>query len=208
MHNPDRANVLATKLLLRQPQLHLPVDPFALCCSGKVLIDSVQHFARVVGKVPQDFLCAQSGDCFAVLYRGCRIILYNGAILSQARRNWSIAHELGHLCCRHQSDGLREEGEANAFAASLLAPRIVVSEFWRRGLVRCPQDLQELFGISQQAAAFRWEELSGRMPLPASAFSDLECQLLERFLPAVEERLHEPVISLPKSRTNFAPTRL
>lgn len=120
MHYADRANILAVKLLLRQRRLSLPVDPFCLECGGKVVVDSVQHFSGVVGMKPQDFLCEQSEDCFAVLYRGRHFILYNRGVLSLSRRRWSIAHELGHICCRHQSDGPAQEAEANAFAASLL----------------------------------------------------------------------------------------
>ena len=126
MHYADRANILAVKLLLRQRRLSLPVDPFCLECGGKVVVDSVQHFSGVVGMKPQDFLCEQSEDCFAVLYRGRHFILYNRGVLSLSRRRWSIAHELGHICCRHQSDGPAQEAEANAFAACLLAPTVVV----------------------------------------------------------------------------------
>ena len=159
MHYADRANILAVKLLLRQRRLSLPVDPFCLECGGKVVVDSVQHFSGVVGMKPQDFLCEQSEDCFAVLYRGRHFILYNCGVLSLSRRRWSIAHELGHICCRHQSDGPAQEAEANAFAACLLAPTVVVCELQRRGTIRQTQDLCDLFGLSMQAAQYRWEEL-------------------------------------------------
>ena len=167
MHYADRANILAVKLLLRQRRLSLPVDPFCLECGGKVVVDSVQHFSGVVGMKPQDFLCEQSEDCFAVLYRGRHFILYNRGVLSLSRRRWSIAHELGHICCRHQSDGPAQEAEANAFAASLLAPTVVVCELQRRGTIRQMQDLCDLFGLSMQAAQYRW----GRRQLHLCDFS-------------------------------------
>ena len=207
MHYADRANILAVKLLLRQRRLSLPVDPFCLECGGKVVVDSVQHFSGVVGMKPQDFLCEQSEDCFAVLYRGRHFILYNRSVLSLSRRRWSIAHELGHICCRHQSDGPAQEAEANAFAASLLAPTVVVCELQRRGTIRQMQDLCDLFGLSMQAAQYRWEELRQRqlhLPQPVY-FSQLELTLLERFLPLVEERLHESIVTVPRGRMEPPP---
>ena len=194
MHYADRANILAVKLLLRQRRLSLPVDPFCLECGGKVVVDSVQHFSGVVGMKPQDFLCEQSEDCFAVLYQGRHFILYNRGVLSLSRRRWSIAHELGHICCRHQSDGPAQEAEANAFAASLLAPMVVVCEL---------QDLCDLFGLSMQAAQYRWEELR-HLHQPVY-FSQLELTLLERFLPLVEERLHEAIVTVPRGRMEPPP---
>ena len=183
MHYADRANILAVKLLLRQRRLSLPVDPFCLECGGKVLVDSVQHFSGVVGMKPQDFLCEQSEDCFAVLYRGRHFILYNRGVLSLSRRRWSIAHELGHICCRHQSDGPAQEAEANAFAASLLAPTVVVCELQRRGTIRQMQDLCDLFGLSMQAAQYRWEELRQRqLHLPLRSCGSGSCICRCRFI--------------------------
>lgn len=203
MHYADRANTLAVKLLLRQRRLSLPVDPFYLECGGKVVVDSVQHFSGVVGMKPQDFLCEQSEDCFAVLYHGRHFILYNCGVLSLSRRRWSIAHELGHICCRHQSDGPAQEAEANAFAASLLAPTVVVCELQQRGNLRQAQDLCDLFGLSMQAAQYRWEELR-HLHQPVY-FSQLELTLLERFLPLVEERLHEAIVTVPRGRMEPPP---
>lgn len=203
MHYADRANTLAVKLLLRQRRLSLPVDPFYLECGGKVLVDSVQHFSGVVGMKPQDFLCEESEDCFAVLYRGRHFILYNRNVLSLSRRRWSIAHELGHICCRHQSDGPAQEAEANAFAASLLAPTVVVFELLRRGNLRQAQDLCDLFGLSMQAAQYRWEELR-HLHQPVY-FSQLELTLLERFLPLIEEKLHEAIVTVPRGRMEPPP---
>ena len=203
MHYADRANILAVKLLLRQRRLSLPVDAFCLGCGGKVGVDSVQHFSRVVGMKPQEFLCEESEDCFAVLYQDRHFILYNRNVLSLSRRRWSIAHELGHICCRHQSDGPAQEAEANAFAASLLAPTVVVCELQRRGTIRQMQDLCDLFGLSMQAAQYRWEELL-HLPQPVY-FSELELGLLERFTPLSEERPHEAIETVPRGRMEPPP---
>ena len=122
MPNLQRANVLAVKLLLRQRITSLRTDPLHLDCSGQILVDSVQHYAECVGRSAEDFMAQSSRDCQAYAVYGRYLILYNREVLSSCRRRWSIAHELGHICCRHSCDGVREEAEANAFAASLLMP--------------------------------------------------------------------------------------
>ena len=87
--------------------------------SGQILVDSVQHYAECVGRSAEDFMAQSSRDCQAYAVYGRYLILYNREVLSSCRRRWSIAHELGHICCRHSCDGVREEAEANAFAATL-----------------------------------------------------------------------------------------
>ena len=204
MHYADRANTLAVKLLLRQRRLSLPVDPFCLECGGKVVVDSVQHFSGVVGMKPQDFLCEQSEDCFAVLYRGRHFILYNRGVLSLSRRRWSIAHELGHICCRHSCDGVREEAEANAFAASLLMPTAAAGELIHRGRLRDAKDLCDIFGVSLQSAQLRMQQLERT----GTQLTELEEQLRQRYLPVIEEYLVAPVITLPRSRLEPPPLLL
>lgn len=110
MPNLQRANVLAVKLLLRQRITSLRTDPLHLDCSGQILVDSVQHYAECVGRSAEDFMAQSSRDCQAYAVYGRYLILYNREVLSSCRRRWSIAHELGHICCRHSCDGVREEG--------------------------------------------------------------------------------------------------
>lgn len=136
MPNLQRANVLAVKLLLRQRITSLRTDPLHLDCSGQILVDSVQHYAECVGRSAEDFMAQNSRDCQAYAVYGRHLILYNREVLSSCRRRWSIAHELGHICCRHSCDGVREEAEANAFAASLLMPTAAAGELIHRGRLR------------------------------------------------------------------------
>ena len=107
MPNLQRANVLAVKLLLRQRITSLRTDPLHLDCSGQILVDSVQHYAECVGRSAEDFMAQSSRDCQAYAVYGRYLILYNREVLSSCRRRWSIAHELGHICCRHSCDGVR-----------------------------------------------------------------------------------------------------
>lgn len=189
--NFARPQQLAIKLLLRQNITSIRTDPFHLNCNGTILVDSIQHYASCVGLSPEDFMSESAKDCVVLQKGPLYLILYNNFILCSARKRWSVAHEIGHICCRHTSDGPAEEAQANAFAASLLVPSIVAEELVRRKVVRSPKDLCGIFGISVQAAELRYQELFCH---PKTA---LEQELLDRYLPVIEEEIHGPMISIP-----------
>lgn len=192
MPTTDRARVLAVKLLLRQTITSLQTDPFHLDCSGTILVDSLQHYAVCVGRRPEEFMADSIQDCLVLQRKGKHLILYNQDILCSARKRWSVAHEIGHICCRHCCDKPPQENEANAFAAELLVPSVVAGELYRRGRIKSPADLCTLFGISAQAACHRFSELDCHQP------TQLEVQLLQSYLPVIEEELHGPIIKLPR----------
>lgn len=204
MPNLQRANVLAVKLLLRQRITSLRTDPLHLDCSGQILVDSVQHYAECVGRSAEDFMAQSSRDCQAYAVYGRYLILYNREVLSSCRRRWSIAHELGHICCRHSCDGVREEAEANAFAASLLMPTAATGELIHRGRLRDAKDLCDIFGVSLQSAQLRMQQLERT----GTQLTELEEQLRQRYLPVIEEYLAAPVITLPRSRLEPPPLLL
>ncbi len=204
MPNLQRANVLAVKLLLRQRITSLRTDPLHLDCSGQILVDSVQHYAECVGRSAEDFMAQNSRDCQAYAVYGRHLILYNREVLSSCRRRWSIAHELGHICCRHSCDGVREEAEANAFAASLLMPTAAAEELIHRGRLRDAKDLCDIFGVSLQSAQLRMQQLERT----GTQLTELEEQLRQRYLPVIEEYLVAPVITLPRSRLEPPPLLL
>lgn len=64
-----------------------------------------------------------------------------------------------------------------------------------RKIVRSPKDLCGIFGISVQAAELRYQELFCH---PKTA---LEQELLDRYLPVIEEEIHGPMISIPHRPT-------
>ena len=204
MPNLQRANVLAVKLLLRQRITSLRTDPLHLDCSGQILVDSVQHYAECVGRSAEDFMAQNSRDCQAYAVYGRHLILYNREVLSSCRRRWSIAHELGHICCRHSCDGVREEAEANAFAASLLMPTAATGELIHRGRLRDAEDMCDIFGVSLQSAQLRMQQLEQT----GTQLSELEVRLRQRYLPVIEEYLAAPVITLPRSRLEPPPLLL
>ena len=125
------------------------------------------------------------GDLSGFLYRDkAQSVIGVNTSHSQARQNFTIAHELGHLLLHDQeqlhvdrefrvrlrsdvsSQGTDEaEQEANFFAASLLMPR----EFIERDLADeefvdlldddCLRDLARKYGVSAQALAIRLKTL-------------------------------------------------
>ena len=189
MHYADRANILAVKLLLRQRRLSLPVDPFCLECGGKVVVDSVQHFSGVVGMKPQDFLCEQSEDCFAVLYRGRHFILYNRGVLSLSRRRWSIAHELGHIVLDHPINPIiyrnsevdenqsPTEIQANIFARDLLMPAGVLTALH----VTTVDEIMQICNVSRISAQIRLERLTELYKRNKFGAHPLERQVISQF---------------------------
>lgn len=105
---------------------------------------------------------------------GRYLILVNNSkrnIASEDRIRWTTAHELGHIVCGHfeelsgahsgkvQSSDIcssEMEEEADAFAASLLAPLPVLCKIG----VRDVRDIKKGFGLSQVAAEHRWAEFN------------------------------------------------
>jgi Zn-dependent peptidase ImmA (M78 family) len=99
------------------------------------------------------------------------IVWVNGAQAVE-RQRFTVAHELGHVCCRHEQTRIDtattisaaaddpREMQANAFAAELLAPRAGV-----RAMIGGEPGLDDLvrlaarFGVSTIAALYRCRTL-------------------------------------------------
>ena len=184
--------ILATKLLLRQEINGIPTNILKLNCNGAVIVDSVQHYARVVQCSPDDFLGPGARDCSVMYRRGKHIILYNDCVLSTARKRWSIAHEIGHICCGHTSDGLKEEQEANAFAGELLIPSVVLHYLLNKKYISTVNDVADIFKVSLQAAQIRLDTLSQH------CYTSLDKNLLELYIPIIQKKCTEPIITIPR----------
>lgn len=183
---------LAVKLLLRQNICSIDTDLFRLDCRGHIIIDSVQHYAQSVHRDPRDFIGEGMAECVVFPRRGRHLILYNDWILSSARKRWSIAHEIGHICCCHTEDGPEQETQANDFAAELLMPQIVLHEAISAGLVCNVQDVASLFRVSLQAAQNQLRRVASHCN-----FGDLDHQLLQKYLPLIKSEISEPIVTIP-----------
>lgn len=183
---------LAVKLLLRQNICSIDTDLFRLDCRGHIIIDSVQHYAQSVHRDPRDFIGEGIAECVVFPRRGRHLILYNDWILSSARKRWSIAHEIGHICCCHTEDGPEQETQANDFAAELLMPQIVLREAISAGLISNAQDAASLFRVSLQAAQNQLRCVASHCN-----FGDLDHQLLQKYLPLIKSEISEPIVTIP-----------
>lgn len=186
---------LAVKLLLRQNICSIDTDLFRLDCRGHIIIDSVQHYAQSVHRDPRDFIGEGMAECVVFPRRGRHLILYNDWILSSARKRWSIAHEIGHICCCHTEDGPEQETQANDFAAELLMPQIVLREAISAGLISNAQDAASLFRVSLQAAQNQLRSVTS-----SHSFGDLDQQLLQKYIPLIERKTTDPVVTIPYQR--------
>ena len=147
---------------------------------GDFLVDSLQGFASCTGFLPKVLpagLTVRSGNT--------RLILYD-ASQPLARRNFTIAHEIGHLLLCHSGEETkhaREEREANRFAAEVLLPRIAVAGWERReGQRMDAEEMRRQFSASLPACRRRREELD-RDPLPVSEAEAALSALLFSALP-------------------------
>src|SRR4051794_24151087 len=130
------------------------------------LVEERAGLPVVVGALPNDVAGA--------LWRnGTGSIVWVNAAQSVERQRFTVAHELGHVCCGHEGTAIdtdatlfgqgrdSHEVQANAFAAELLAPRVGVE-----ALVEPDPTLEDVvrlaahFGISTVAALYRCSTLN------------------------------------------------
>lgn len=111
--------------------------------------------------------CKQSGcelpsprPCGMTLARkdGMSLILYD-EMLSPERRNFTIAHEMGHLCLLHKEPSEEGEREADLFAASLLIPDVLVFAWEERNGRMDEEQMTRLFSVSMTAARRKRRDL-------------------------------------------------
>ena len=105
-------------------------------------------FCNMNGMDYTEFMRGISHDGFSLREGRRYIIVYNDAAhIPEARKRFTIAHELGHYTLSHRVDGDKEEAEADCFARHLLAPIWLARE---KG-IDFP-NYPRVFGISAAAA--------------------------------------------------------
>lgn len=149
---------------LRILQLSLPVD---------VTFESFRGFAARTGVT----LPSPMPEGMTVRHDGRYIVLYDDRAENERRMTFTLAHELGHIMLGHVGECEEaEEKEANAFAASLLAPAVVFHYLtFRDGTPPTPEDMTVIFPLSRKAAENRHRDLLRRSPSPPT---DAEITLL------------------------------
>ncbi len=146
---------------------------------GKAMISSISEYEAATGTH-----LTEIRDGLSLISNNSTIIFYNDKEKNIHRRNWTIAHELGHVFLGHKSDGNREQREANRFAAELLIPEPAVRFLdCNLGYRLSPEKMQCYFSASLSACIKRRAYLDRISYVP----SDLGNELVRRlFFPSFD----------------------
>ena len=157
------------------PKIQFPLNPLLvanLIPNSRFM--SYQKFAKISNCNLQDVICLCKSKSGCTHYdvnssRYLTLINISEVYNSKPRQRWTIAHEIGHILCKHHiilmennsSNGCfsiaftpEYETEADYFAVTLLSPFPLFSIL----NIRNPLDIQIRFGISNKAANIRFEE--------------------------------------------------
>ena len=156
--NFKRCTDLATDLLYSQNTSETMIDVQKLKYNKKIVFDSIQEYARTTNT------SIESYQVNGILKNGCcvyhdkfdiYIVLYNDEIKNAATRNWTLAHEIGHIYLGHTHDGEIQEVEAHYFAAQLLMPEFTLNYMRCKNKFLTVEDVCNLFFVSRTAAQKR-----------------------------------------------------
>lgn len=144
----------ARELLSRHWEGQLPIDPVQIAT-----VAGVSVYGRG-GWGDMDY--PYSG--YYRIFNGQPSIEYNVSE-PPVRQRFTVAHELGHFALGHQdaprdagnfqSSGDVRERQANRFAAELLMPTSLVSQYYQNGLANSVDALANIFGVSKDAMGYR-----------------------------------------------------
>lgn len=181
----EKAQNLATELLLKQSCNSLMIDVCHLKFDKKIIIDTMQSYCNVTNSCLSDYTCdGYSGSYVLKLNNGTHIILYDDDNDYFERKHWGIAHEIGHIYLGHKTDGKKEEIEAHFFAAQLLMPEVVI-----RYALKCKgkftsNDIYDNFNVSYESASKRVHTLNNK-PIK---YNNNDRLLLYKYKSIIEEK--------------------
>jgi IrrE N-terminal-like domain len=178
---PKAWAVHLTKLLTLVAKAHsskrFPVDVASIAAEYSRQVFPTDPIVAVDGR---EFSSKFEGGLFKLQDSGGWAIFYNSSIRSKGRRNFTLAHELGHyllhramtenemLCSRADmwawdSEYGKMEAEANEFASYLLMPlddfRVQTAGFKRPSIADF-DDLKDRYAVSLTAAILKWLEIT------------------------------------------------
>ena len=163
---PDfkKVNILANQILIMSNSFaSFPVSPKTIvkeCSDIEIRSFRVAHLLGV------DIEAFGSESAVLICKNGRYIIFYNQDDYAP-RVRFSILHEFAHYLLGHKfgkynendEQYVRQEIEANYFAAQLLMPEQVLNELKKRGARISKEFLKKHFGVSEEAAIKRIETL-------------------------------------------------
>ena len=158
--NFEKSTHLATELLYNQDISHRILDVRTLEYSKNIVFDSLQAYCQYTRQPIERFISEENSllkDSCTLYDRETNyyIVLYNDDIRIWERKNWSIAHEIGHIYLEHTKDEEIEEVESHFFAAQLLMPEYTLYKITQEYGSIQPNYLTEIFGVSNRAAKKR-----------------------------------------------------
>ena len=172
----NRAQEIARGLLLAHKVSSFPVDVISIIKNTGICILKKYSKQAIKHNLPFEYFCENFGKDGATLYKAGKkkpyTILYNDLRQPFTRVRWTLAHELGHVILRHSEEfeetklirnGLTDESykvlddEADAFAAELLSPVIVlIAAGWTS-----KSDIMTHCLLSNDAAKYRSKSVLG-----------------------------------------------
>lgn len=192
----EKAQNMATKLLLQQDINSLYIDIRNFCFDRKIIIDTLQNYCRITKRKISDFICNEHNDCCVLKLKGnIFLILYNDNELNEARKHWGIVHEVGHIYLDHKFDNEIEEKEAHFFSAQIVAPEIALLDIWLKNGEIQVKDLTDNFHISKGSAQKRIETFNKR--LVVHDFNSVDnSKLLHKLRPFLDDLFPDTWISI------------
>lgn len=172
----NRAQEYARGLLLAHKVASLPLDVVSIIKNTGICTLKKYSKQAIKQNVPFEYFCENFGKDGATLYKAGKrkpyTIIYNDLQRPATRIRWTLAHELGHVILRHNEEfeetklirnGLTDESykvlddEADAFAAELLSPAIVlIAAGWTS-----KNDIVKHCALSNDAAKYRSKSVLG-----------------------------------------------
>lgn len=121
----------------------------------KIVFFTIQEYAKATNTPITDYyLKGKLVDGYTIVEDDLYIVLYNEKLCAN-RRNWTIAHEIGHIYLGHEQDTEVEEIEAHFFAAQLLMPEFVLYKIYMNIGKLEEEEILDLFFVSSDAAKKR-----------------------------------------------------
>lgn len=162
MEKPDfsRCTAKATELLYEQDLSERILNIQNLKFDKDIIFDTLQSYCQLTRTPISRFASPYSnvlkdGCTLRDLKTGYNVVLYNDDIFHPAHRNWTLAHEVGHIYLEHDKDESIEEIEAHFFASQLFMPEYTLLMMAQNYGSVDEKSLIEIFGVSYEAAAKR-----------------------------------------------------
>lgn len=193
MRKPDfeKATKLATHLLLLQDLSERFLDVKTMRLDKNIVFTTYDEYAQLVGQdLPAYDKSNKNSPGNTGLYiertvgkNTFFVIAYNDKEEIYERRNWTLAHEVGHVYMGHKTGKGIEEIEANYFAAQYFMPEYTLYKMRQEYGMFTAADLSEIFGVSIESAQKRIKTFNNKSLFDGSTESRL---IWERQKPKID----------------------